>query len=95
MFYVLSGNNFLCGAVMVVGMRVRWWSEGATVAVNLTCLSPSTDQSHYASLDRGFGTADILNCDCVCDLTHTHTHTHTHKDQKSEIRRSRKMLLLE
>lgn len=55
----------------------RWWkwesgggARGATVAVNFTCLSPSADQSHYASLDWGFGTADILNCGlCVCELT--------------------------
>lgn len=28
MFYVLSGNDFLCGAVTVVEMRIRWRSEG-------------------------------------------------------------------
>ena len=28
MFYVLSGNDFLCGAATVVEKRIRWRSEG-------------------------------------------------------------------
>lgn len=49
MFYVLSVNKCLCGAVLVVEMRIRKQSEAAT-AVNLARLSASLDQSHPSSL---------------------------------------------
>ena len=50
MFYVLSGDKCLCGAVMVVGNETRAMERGALV-VNFSCLSSSLDQSHSSLLD--------------------------------------------
>ncbi|KAM3624103.1 uncharacterized protein V6R79_018888 [Siganus canaliculatus] len=50
LFYVLPGHQCLCGAVMVLEMRMRRQSKGA-VLVNPTSLSVVLDQSQSSSLD--------------------------------------------